>query len=155
MKGRVRFIGIVVLSLLSAASAWAQSSATAELHVSVKDPKGAVVRDANVSVRNDARNFERTSTENVEGEYQFLTLPPGQYDVVVSAPGFAKTTLNGVTVTVGQRAELPVTLQLASVSETVNVSGEAELVQTQDTSATTTVEQRRIDNLPILSLIHI
>jgi hypothetical protein len=149
MKGRVRFIGIAVLSLLFGLSAWAQSSATAELHVSVKDPKGAVVRNGSVSVRNDARNFERTSTQNVEGEYQFLTLPPGQYDVVVSAPGFAKTTLNGVTVTVGQRAELPVTLQLASVSETVNVSGEAELVQTQDTSATTTVEQRRIDNLPI------
>ncbi|HWR14204.1 MAG TPA: TonB-dependent receptor [Terriglobales bacterium] len=149
MKGILSFIGILAICLLVPVGMMAQSAATAELHVAVKDPKGAVVRSANVTVRNEARNFERASKENTEGEYQFLLLPPGQYQVIVDAAGFAKTTISNVTITVGQRAELPVTLQLASVSETVNVSGEAELIQTQVTSANTTVDQVRIDNLPI------
>ena len=142
-----KFLCFLVAGIAFSGVAFAQS--TAELHVDVKDPKGAVVRAATVTVRNDARNFERTVKDNVDGEYQFLLLPPGQYQVVVDAAGFAKTTVNNVTVTVGQKAELPIALQLASVSETVNVSGEAEIVQTQVTSANTTVDQIRIDNLPI------
>src|SRR3954466_12590576 len=139
MKGFWIYLCALVVCLLLPLNMAAQS-ASAELHVAVKDPKNAVIKDATVTVRNEARNFERSMKENVEGEYQFLLLPPGQYNVVVEAIGFAKTTVNNVTVTVGQRAELPVVLQLASVSETVNVTGEAELIQTQVTSATTTVD---------------
>lgn len=137
-----------MVTLLAAVAA-AQSAATAELHVLVKDPKGAVVRDATVAVRNEAQNFGRVTRNNVNGVYQFLLLPPGRYAVSVEASGFAKTVAPSVTVTVGQVAELPVTLQLATVSETVNVSTEAELVETQRTSSTTTIDQKRIDNLPI------
>ena len=149
MKGLRNSLAVLAACVFFSVGCWAQSAATAELHVSVKDPKGAVIKDATVSVRNDAKNIDRTVKQNVEGEYQFLLLPPGQYDVLVEAPGFAKTTVTGVSVTVGQKAELPVPLQLASVSETVNVTGEAELIQTQTTSANTTVDQVRIDNLPI------
>jgi len=148
MKGILRGILALTGCVLFSVSGMAQS-ATAELHVTVKDPKGAVIRNATVSVRNDAKNFVRTVSQNVEGEYQFLLLPPDTYDVVVEAAGFAKTTVNRVVITVGQRAELPIPLQLASVTETVNVSGEAELIQTQSTAANTTVDQVRIDNLPI------
>jgi hypothetical protein len=147
MKGMWRYLCVLAVCTLLPIGALAQ--ATAELHVAVKDPKGAVVKTASVTVRNEARNIERSQKENVEGEYQFLLLPPGQYQVLVDAAGFSKTTLSNVVITVGQRAELPVTLQLASISETVNVSGEAEIVQTQTTEATTTVDQTRIDNLPI------
>jgi hypothetical protein len=149
MKSMWKFLCALTVCALFPLAVLAQSAATAELHVSVKDPNGAVIKSGTVTVRNAARNFERTMKENQEGEYQFILLPPGQYQIVVDAAGFSKTTLNNVTITVGQRAELPVTLQLASVSETVNVTGEAEIVQTQITSANTTVDQVRIDNLPI------
>jgi len=131
------------------ANAWAQGAATAELHVTVKDPKGAVVKNATVAVSNDARSIDRTLTTNEEGEYQFLALPPGHYTVTVQAPGFAKTVARNVTVTVGQRAEFPVNLQVAAVESTVDVSAQAELVETQRTASTTTITQERIDNLPI------
>ncbi len=149
MKGMRKSLCVLAAIVLLPLGAWAQSAATAELHVSVKDPKGAVVKAATVTVRNEARNFERSTKDNIEGEYQFILLPPGQYQVIVDAAGFAKTTVSNVTITVGQRAELPVPLQLASVSSTVDVTGEAEIVQTQVTSANTTVDQIRIDNLPI------
>jgi hypothetical protein len=102
MKGMWRYLCVLFAGFALPGIALAQS--TAELHVAVKDPKGAVVRAATVTVRNEARNLERTVKDNVDGEYQFLLLPPGQYKVVVDAAGFAKTTLNNVTVTVGQKA---------------------------------------------------
>ncbi|HSB75349.1 MAG TPA: TonB-dependent receptor, partial [Terriglobales bacterium] len=149
MKKLVRLAYVLAVMTLLATAAVAQSAATAELHVTVKDPKGAVVRDATVAVRNEAQNFGRVVTSNVNGMYQFLLLPPGRYTVSVEASGFAKTVAPNVTVTVGQVAELPVTLELATVSETVNVQSEAALVETQRTSSTTTIDQERIDNLPI------
>jgi hypothetical protein len=139
----------VIATLLIAGSAAAQSAATAQLHITVRDPKGAVVKNATVTLRNEARNIERSSTNNNEGEYPFLAIPPGHYTITVQAPGFAKTVAKDITVTIGQAAELPVTLQIASVESIVNVSTEAELVETQRTASTTTIDQQQIDNLPI------
>ncbi len=140
---------VVFAMLLIAASAAAQSAATAQLHITVKDPKGAVVKDATVTLRNEARNIERAGTNNIEGEYQFLSIPPGQYTITAQAPGFAKTVARDVTITIGQAAEVSVTLRVASVESVVNVSTEAELVETQRTASTNTIDQKQIDNLPI------
>ncbi|MGZ4832655.1 MAG: carboxypeptidase-like regulatory domain-containing protein, partial [Terriglobales bacterium] len=129
---------VIFTMLLMAGDAAAQSAATAQLHVTVKDPKGAVVKNATVTARDDARNTERVATNNVEGEYQILAIPPGQYTITVQAPGFAKTVARDVALTIGQTAEIPVTLQIASVESVIDVSTEAELVETQRTASTTT-----------------
>ena len=76
-------------------------------------------------------------------------LPPGHYTLTVEAPGFSKLVAKDVGVTVGQKAEFPVELKLATAVTEVTVTGEAALVETQRTSSTTTIEQQRIDNLPI------
>ena len=98
-----------------------------------KDSNGAFIKDATVTVSDPARSYERNTTTSVEGQYQFLLLPPGTYTVTVQAPNFAKTIAQNVNVTVGQRAELPVVLKVAAVTETVTVGGEAEFVETQTT----------------------
>ncbi|HEU5401410.1 MAG TPA: TonB-dependent receptor [Terriglobales bacterium] len=148
MKTTRELFGALVLLVLFALSAVAQV-ATADLQVGVKDVKGAVVKNATVVVRNTATGLERTQTANVDGEYQFRALPPGHYEVTITASGFAKGKANDVVITVGQVAELPVNLELATVKEEVTVSTEAELVETQQSSSSTTIEQTRIDNLPI------
>lgn len=148
MNRNWKLCGVFLLLALFTASAAAQV-ATADLHVNVKDAKGAVVKNATVVVKNVAQGLERSQTTNVEGEYEFRALPPGRYEVTITAEGFAKTIVKDVTVTVGQVAELPVGLQVAAVSETVNVSSEAELVETQRSSSSTTIDEARIDNLPI------
>lgn len=140
---------VVIATLLIAVSAAAQSAATAELDVSVKDPKGLVVRNATVIASNAARNIQRTAVQNSEGDFQFQSLPPGQYTVSVQAPGFSKTIVTNVTVTVGQTAALPVALQLAAVESVVSVTGELELIETQRTAVASTIDQQRIDSLPI------
>jgi hypothetical protein len=149
MRRLLSFFFLLSLASVLAVNAWAQAAVTAELHVTVKDPKGAVVKTASVTVRNAARNIERATSTNTDGQYAFLLLPPGDYTVTVQAQGFAKLVAENVRVTVGQLAELPVTLQLATVSETVTVSSEAAMVETQRSSATTTIDQENIENLPI------
>ena len=148
MKRVWKPLSLVVLSLFCSIAAFGQGAATAELHVTVKDSNGAFIKDATVTVSDPARSYERNTTTSVEGQYQFLLLPPGTYTVTVQARNFAKTIAQNVNVTVGQRAELPVVLKVAAVTETVTVGAEAELVETQASASTTTIDQTRIDNLP-------
>src|SRR5690242_1021330 len=128
---------------------FAQGVATGDLRITVKDPKGGIVNNASVVARDQEKGVERTARINQEGEYSILALPPGIYRVEIEAKGFAKVSAEGVVITVGQKADLPITLAVAGAQEVVNVSSEAELVETQRTSSSNTIEQRRIDNLPI------
>src|SRR5207248_9447774 len=75
-------------------------------------------------------------------------LTTGNYAMTVQAANFSKTVYKGLNLTVGQTAELPVTMKVASASTEVTVNAGTELVETQQTSASTTVTQLRIDNLP-------
>jgi Carboxypeptidase regulatory-like domain/TonB dependent receptor len=149
MKMLFRVCPIAFALLLLTTSAIAQGVASGDLHIVVKDPNGSVVTNATVTAREPGKANARTTTSNFNGEYRLLALPPGQYKVSVEAPGFAHLEAENVTVTVGQVANLPITLRIASAKETVTVSSEAALVETASTSTTDTIEQRRIDNLPI------
>jgi hypothetical protein len=122
---------------------------TAELHVTVKDAHGAVVRSATVTVTDQARGLTRTSTVDAEGEYVFLSLPPGVYSVSVQAAGFAKLVKQDVRLQIGHVEQLPVLLSVAAATETVNVSWEAVLVEMQQSQSGTTISTTRIENLPI------
>ena len=134
---------------LLATLGFAQGVATGDLHITVRDSKGGVVTNAAISARDESKGLERDTTENTDGQYRILLLPPGSYTVTVTAPGFAKATVTGVAIAVGTMAEIPISLSVAGTEEIVNVSSSAELVETQRTSTTDTINQRRIDNLPI------
>ena len=149
MNPTMKILSVAVLILLLATLAAAQGAATGDLHVIVKDQRGSVVTNATVTAREQAKAFERSTTENVDGEYRLLSLPPGRYTLTVSAPGFAGLEAKDQDVTVGQMRTLPITLSVAGTQEIVTVSSEAELVETQRTSSTDTITQQRIDNLPI------
>lgn len=127
----------------------AQSNA-ADLQGFVRDATGAVVTNATVIARNPATNLSKDATTNDQGYYQIVNLTPGDYEVTVEAPNFKKAVLSEVKLTVGQRADLDVALEVGQVSEVVTISGaSAELVETSKTAIATTVDQQRIDNLPI------
>jgi hypothetical protein len=100
-------------------------------------------------VRDVAKGLERVGTSDGQGGYSVRLLPPGVYSVTVDAPGFTKSEATGVNITVGQMAELPIAVTIASGKEVVEVSSEAALVETSRSSSTDTIGQRRIDNLPI------
>src|ERR1700752_4385675 len=87
----------------------AQSNA-ADIQGTIKDSTGAVVTNATVTARNPSTNFSRTANTNDEGFYRIINVPPGDYEVTVEAANFKKAVLTKITVTVGQAAELDVTL---------------------------------------------
>jgi Carboxypeptidase regulatory-like domain/TonB dependent receptor len=147
---RFVFLCAALLSFgASVALGQAQSNA-ADLRGFVRDPTGAVVVGASVTARNTATNITRDATTNDEGFYQILNLPPGDYEVTVEAPNFKRAVLPSVTLTVGQRADLDVPLEIGQVGESVTISGATtELVETSRTAVANTIEQQRIENLPI------
>jgi hypothetical protein len=131
------------------ASLYGQGVSTGDLRVTVTDPQGQPVANANVIARDGAKGIERAATGNGEGQYSFLALPPGSYVVTVNAQGFGKANAPNVVITVGGSLELPISLTLASTTETVEVNSAAQAIETTQTSTTDTVDQRQIDNLPI------
>ncbi len=145
----LRLFFFAVVLLLVRQFAFAQGAATGDLHVSVKDPKGGGVANATVTVRDVAKGLERAGSSDGQGGYSVRQLAPGTYSVTVDAPGFAKTEAAGVAITVGEMAELPITVTVAGSREVIEVSSQAELVETARSSTTDTIGQRRIDNLPI------
>jgi hypothetical protein len=150
MLRTVKTISACLLFLLFSNLAFGQGGvASGDLHVIVKDPRGNVVVNATVTVIDAGKGFERTATSDGQGGYNARSLPPGTYAVRVSAHGFANVEDRGVTITVGELAELPITLSLATGMEVVTVESQAELVETSRSSTTDTIGQRRIDNLPI------
>lgn len=134
-----------------AVAAYGQADATsANLSGFVRDQQGAVVPGATVTARNPATSVVRTTTTNDEGFYQLLQLPPGTYEVTVESTNFKRALYPEIKVTVGQRAELNVELEVGGITDTVTVSGATtELVETTKTNVSNTIEQVRIDNLPI------
>jgi len=127
----------------------AQGASTGDLHVNVTDPKGSAVTNATVTVRDVAKGLERAGSSDGQGGYSVRQLAPGTYSVTIDASGFAKAEASGVVITVGQMAELPVNLSLATGKEVVEVSAQADVVETSRSSTTDTIGERRIDNLPI------
>src|SRR2546427_1222434 len=115
-RGMKLFVHITMLLLIFAnLPAFAQSPSTgAQLSGTILDPNGAVVPGATVTLRSETTGTEQSTGSDASGQYNFLLVPAGQYTLSVEAAGFGKLTDTGITLTVGQLANLPITLQLAA-----------------------------------------
>ena len=142
------FIAVLSVLFFVALGTNAQNISTAELSGTVHDPSGAVVPNAIVTIEDASKGFTRSTTSDAQGNYQLHLLPPGTYTVAASAPGFAKLTAQHVVLTVGEQAELALNLSISG-SDTVNVDASSDIIETQRSSQSTTVDQVRINNLPI------
>ncbi|HZT58639.1 MAG TPA: carboxypeptidase regulatory-like domain-containing protein [Pyrinomonadaceae bacterium] len=91
----------------------------------VRDPQGAVVAGATVTVKNETTGQEFTATTNSEGVFRTQMLAAGKYTVTVESPGFKRLEITGVKVGPVRPASIGLTLNVASVSETVNVTAES------------------------------
>jgi Carboxypeptidase regulatory-like domain/TonB dependent receptor len=146
---RIPFLLTVLLLCAHATFGQAQSNA-ADIQGTVKDATGAVVANATVTARNPGTNYSRTSTSNDEGFYRIINVPPGDYEITVEAANFKKALLPKVNVTIGQAAVVDITLEPGQITESVTISdATSEIVETSKTSVSTTIDQQRINNLPI------
>jgi hypothetical protein len=146
---RILLIGLTVISCVTVAMSQAQSNA-ADLQGTVRDPNGAAVANAAVTARNPATNVSRETTTNDEGFYKIVNLPPGNYELTVKAPNYKTALIPVVQVTVGQTANQDVPLEIGELSATVTIQGASPtLVETTNTAVSNTIDQQRIENLPI------
>jgi hypothetical protein len=137
----------VVLLLAMAASAAAQVD-RATLTGIVRDPSDAVIAKAQVKVTSLATNAVATVTTTADGTYLVVNLAPGEYLVQVEAPGFQRFEQT-VSLAIGTRARLDVSLAVGSVGETVTVEGVTPLVNTENAVLGTVVARNEVDKLPL------
>ncbi|MDX6444617.1 MAG: hypothetical protein QOH71_1691 [Blastocatellia bacterium] len=146
---QVLLVCLVVVSCYSAAMSQAQSNA-ADLQGIVRDPKGAVVAGATVTARNTATNATRDATSNDDGFYKIVNLAPGDYEVTVKAANYKTAQIPSIKLTVGQTANQDIPLEVGDLSATVTVTAVSpNIVETTATSVSATIDQQRIENLPI------
>jgi hypothetical protein len=132
-----------------AAHASAQSTTQGAVGGTVKDPQGAVVANASVTVKNEETNKEFSATTDSEGRFRVVQLDPGNYTVTITASGFAGLTQQKVVVEVGRVTPLDLSLAVGGAQETVQVTSEAPVINTQQQDFSTNVNQVSINNLPI------
>ena len=125
-------------------------ASSADLTGSVTDPNGAVIPGATVTIENPATGFTRTLTTNDSGEYQAIGIPPGVYSVSASAATFKTVKISNVKLTVGQRASLTIPLDIGATDNVVDIDiSSVELIETTKSTVASTIEQEKIENLPI------
>lgn len=134
---------VLTLSVLS----WGQASTTS-VRGTISDPQGAVVAGATVTLSNPSTGFSRTTNTDKDGVYQFLQLAPGTYSLVVTMPGFGTVKQENLHLLVRVPATLNVTLQVKAEVTTVEVSGQAIQLNTQDATVGNAFGTSQIAALP-------
>ena len=146
MKNFSRVVRFVAVFSLVSLNAWAQFSGNVQ--GDVRDPSGAAVAGAAVTLNNAATNVNQTTNTDTAGNYRFVSLAPGDYKVSVSASGFAPAAVT-VTLLTSQTVEVPVKLSVGSTAESVTVTTEAPILDTADSRTQLTIETRELTDLPL------
>ncbi len=146
---RSALCGLVFLFLVAAASSLAQQ-VTATLSGTITDTSGAAIPNATVTAQNADTGYVAHATTNGQGEYRIDLLPVGSYSVTVDATGFKKFIRNGIVLELGQSPSINAQLAIGNTSETVTVTSAAPLINTTNGTVGSTVENKEIENLPIV-----
>ena len=149
MKRTILLTPLVLLTFLSATTLWGQLI-TASVEGIVLDPAGAAVPNAKIRAVNTSTNLEvRTATAG-DGRYSLPSLPPGgPYTLRVEATGFSTEERTGITLEVNQAVRFDFKLIVGAVTETVQVTGGAPLIETSSASLGQVVSAASIVNLPL------
>ncbi|MBA3713796.1 MAG: TonB-dependent receptor [Pyrinomonadaceae bacterium] len=145
---RFSFAALCLVACLNA-TVPAQSTTDGAIGGVVKDPQGAVIPNATVSVRNEETNRESTATSDDEGRFRAAQLQPGNYTVTINVQGFAPFTQPKIVVEVGRVTTLDIPLAISGSSEVVEVTGEAPVINTTQQDFSSNINQTSINELPI------
>ena len=137
-----------LILLLCAGLAQGQTGTTS-LRGSVTDKTGGAIAGAKVTLRSAALSFERTTTTGATGQYEFLALQPGTYELVVEMANFQRYLQSNVQLLVNSPATQDIQLQVGSTTETVEVSTQTETLNTTDASLGVAFSERQVKELPL------
>ena len=143
------FLSVLMLATISIPIRAQAGGSTSEIKGRITDPNGATVSGVTVTATDAEKGVTRTATTDTDGEYRFLSLQPGTYDLKVEANGFNSIVKNGVQVTVGQISDQDFALNIGGASATVDVTTEPPVIEVERTQQSTTISEKYIRELPI------
>jgi Carboxypeptidase regulatory-like domain len=145
-----RFVSVCILAVIfpSASVAYGQA-AGASLSGQVTDSSASAIPGAQISIRNVDTNLAQIANSDEQGLYRVSPLPPGQYEVTLKKQGFETYVQAGVVLTVNQGATLNIEMRPGAVAQTVNVTANAEIINTTSAEISTVVNEAAITQLPL------
>ena len=136
----------LVSALIFSANVFPQSD-NANVSGSVTDPSGSAVPNAKVILKNQSTGLTREVNSNESGNYNIPTVPPGLYTISVEARGFKKYESAGNKVDANVPANISVAMQVGAVTETVEVTATASLLQTESGALGKIVEGKQLSDI--------
>ncbi len=141
--------GLVMMVIFLTASLGFAQSDNSTISGVVKDPTGAIVAGARVTVQNEGTTFERQTTTNASGFYTAPNIAPGYYTVTVEAPGFKKASVSRNKLDAGLPIAVNIDLSVGQVSDTVTVEASVAQLNTESATVGKTVEQKQIQSMAL------
>lgn len=135
--------------LLFATFAWAQVATTGQVVGSVQDESGAAVVGVSLQLVNVATKVGQDAVSASDGGFVFPTVQPGTYNLTASLKGFQTAVFTGIVVNAARTTNQAVKLQVGAVTQTVEVSGAAPVLEVTSNTVSNTVEQKYIQDLPL------
>lgn len=145
----MRRISLILFCFLFCAATAFSQTITGAITGTVTDATGAVIPNAKVTATNVATNVSYTAQTNEAGIYNLLFLPVGQYNLAVEAAGFKRATLGPIKLEVNQTARLDVALQVGQLTEAVEVTATAPVLQTESASTGDTISSTTAVSVPL------
>ncbi|MGH9255962.1 MAG: carboxypeptidase-like regulatory domain-containing protein, partial [Vicinamibacterales bacterium] len=139
---------VAVVLLLGTGLAFAQAN-TGTINGRVLDQGGAVLPGVTVTVTNQATGVVRTTVTNEEGVFSMPGLDPGAYNVTTDLAGFAGATRNDVALIVNTTLTIDFQMQVASLQETLTVTGEAPLIEVTQSKVASTILTAELQAIPL------
>lgn len=137
-------MGMLLLPVYTAAQ-----STDATLTGTVKDASGATIPGATITVRNLGTNESRSTVSGENGSYRVTNLPRGDYEVKSELQGFKTIAQSNVRLTVGDTVRLDFAMEVGTLEETVTVTSQATLVNTEEARLSYLVDEKRVSELPL------
>jgi hypothetical protein len=144
--------GLILLCLAFSPNSYSQNITTGTVLGTVSDPSGAAVPDAAVVLRNKATNSQATQKTNSAGQYTFVNVAPGEYQITVKKDNFRTADVPSLSVDVAKSYNVDVKLELGAASESVTVTTEARVeLQTTDAQVGDVIGGTTLSRLPTLT----
>jgi hypothetical protein len=151
MRRKLCVLAIACALQTIALSAFAQGGTSSTLAGVVVDNSGGVIPGADVVVKNDATGVQQSAVTNGQGAFSFPGINVGTYTVTVSLTGFKTFVATDVVLTTGAPANVKAVLELGGMTEQVTVASSSEIIQTQSSTVSTTLNTNQIVKLPLTS----
>ena len=143
------FVQLSVVVLVASGMAVHGQSTKVEMSGTVRDPAALPIEGAGVKLLNADTQAEQSYVTGADGEYHFLALRPGSYTLIVTKNGFTTMRRDGLVLRVGDQLSLDFSLKIGGVTESVNVTAAAPLLQSNRGTVSFVVEQRKVVTLPL------